>query len=318
MAKKISIITTFYNAENFIEHTLTSIWQQVVDPQLFTLEYVIVDDMSPDGSREKVENFMRTHTLNGDWRLITPEQNLGCGGARRFGIEAATGDYFMFVDADDYYINRDFVLRAYKDITAEGADVVEYGIIFNHADGTKNYSVASQKMVIENNPHHAEMLLFRDNLIKFNVWTKIYKREIVESFRYSDLRTFEDVATIPVWIANAKKVVIMPTVEINYRAASGSIIRGNMVDTRIGTISALATHFERFKDDPELLKAMYVRSMIDIEALLNNHSSENEGFNEMSKLNTYMLKYIYPDTWQEKVFDIEDLMNSGDEDNGKS
>ena len=312
MAKKISIITTFYNAEKFIEHTLTSIWQQVVDPKLFTLEYVIVDDMSPDSSREKVENFMRTHTLNGDWRLITPEQNLGCGGARRFGIEAATGDYFMFVDADDYYINRDFVLRAFNDITSEEADIVEYGIIFNHADGNKNYVTAPQKMVIENNPHHAEILLFRDNLIKFNVWTKIYKREIVESFRYSDLRTFEDVATIPVWIANAKKIVIMPNVEINYRAAAGSIIRGNMVDTRVGTISAIATHFERFKDDPELLKAMYVRSMIDIEALLNNHSSENEGFNEMSKLNTYMLKYIYPDTWQDKVFEVQEVSETAD------
>lgn len=302
---KISIITTFYNAQEFIEYTLNSIYNQIIDPAKFSLEYIIVDDMSPDGSREIVEKFMREHTLNGDWRLITPDKNLGCGGARRFGIEAATGNFFMFLDADDYYINRDFVLRAYNDITSEGADIVEYGIYFNHADGSRNPSAAPQKIVINDDPHTAELFLFRDNLIKFNVWTKIYRRHIVESFRYSDLRTFEDVATIPVWVANAKKVVIMPSIEINYRAAQGSIIRGNMVDTRIGTISALATHFPRFKDDYELLKAMYSRSMIDIEALLNNHSSENEGFNEMSKLNTYMLQFLYPDSWQEKVFEVK-------------
>lgn len=304
--QKISIITTFYNSEKFIERTLESVWMQVVDSSRFSIEYVIVDDHSPDSSREIVENFMRTHNLNGEWRIITPEQNLGCGGARRFGIEGATGDLFMFLDADDYYINRDFVLRAFNDITSENADIVEYGIVFNGQDGSKNNHSAPQKIVIDNNPHQAEMLLFRDNLIKFNVWTKIYRRHIVESFRYSDLRTFEDVATIPVWVSNARKIIIMPTVEINYRAATGSIIRGNHVDTRVGTISAITTHFERFKDDYELLKAMYSRSMIDIEALLNNHSSENEGFNEMSKLNTYMLKYLYPDSWQDKVYEIEE------------
>lgn len=304
--QKISIVTTFYNAEKFIERTLESVWMQTVDSSRFSIEYVIVDDHSPDSSRSIVENFMRTHNLNGEWRIVTPEQNLGCGGARRFGIEAATGDLFMFLDADDYYIHRDFVLRAFNDITSEKADIVEYGIVFNGQDGSKNNHSAPQKIVIDNNPHQAEMLLFRDNLIKFNVWTKIYRRHIVESFRYSDLRTFEDVATIPVWVSNARKIVIMPTVEINYRAATGSIIRGNHIDTRVGTISAIATHFERFKHDYELLKAMYSRSMIDIDALLNNHSSENEGFNEMSKLNTYMLKYLYPDSWQDKVYEIEE------------
>ena len=51
---------------------------------------------------------------------------------------------------------------------------------------------------------------------------------------------------------------------------------------------------------------MYGRAMIDLEAMLNNHSSENEGFNEMSKLNTYMLKYLYPDSWKEKVYEIRE------------
>lgn len=300
---KISIITTFYNAQEFIKSALESILKQENDGS-FVIEYVIVDDHSKDASREIVEEFMRTNSLNGDWRLITPEKNLGCGGARRFGIENATGDFFMFLDADDYYINSDFVLRAHKDIINDNADIVEYGIVFNHANGSKQNNVSPRKIVINDNPHLSQLAIFRDNLIKFNVWTKIYRRHIVESYRYSDKRTFEDVMTIPVWVANAKKIVIMPSVEVNYRAASSSIIRTDWTQTRLGTISAIASHFEMWKDDKEVLKAMYTRSMIDLEALLNNHSSENEGFNEMSKLNTYMLKYIYPDTWQDKVYEI--------------
>lgn len=302
--KKVSVITTFYNAPQFICKALDSVLKQKLN-NCVKLEYILVDDCSTDNTRSIVEEYINTHQLNGDWKIITPEKNLGCGGARRYGIEHATGDYFMFLDADDYYINSDFILRAYCDIIDKKADIVEYGIIFNQPNGAKQNSAVHKEIIIDKNPHLAEIALFRDNFIKFNVWTKIYTRQIVESYQYSDRRTFEDVMTIPVWIANAKRIVIMPSIEINYRAASDSIIRSDWSNTRLGTISAIASHFERWKDDKEVIMAMYNRAMIDLEAVLNNHSSENEGFNEMSKLNTYMLKYIYPNDWKDKVYEIE-------------
>lgn len=304
---KISIITTYYNAKEFVLNAINSVYVQLIDPKKFSIEYVLVNDKTPDNTEEIIDKFIsKVPKREGFvWKKVEPDHNLGCGGARKFGIENATGDYFMFLDADDYYIHRDFVLRAYDDIISKKADIVEYGIIYNQSNGTKNYSVAPKEITITNR-NQAEMSLFRDNLIKFNVWSKIYRRDIVESYTYSDERTFEDVRTIPVWIWNAKKIVIMPTPEINYRAATGSIIRNNWVETRIGTITAIASHFERFKEDYNLLKAMYVRSMIDIEALMDNHSSENVGFNEMSRLNTYMLSYLFPDSYKEKTYHIED------------
>lgn len=301
---KISIITTFYNAETFIGNAVASVLGQKV-PNGCEIEYVLVDDKSQDNSRKLVENIINnTSKENFKFKLVEPEINLGCGGARKFGIENATGNYFMFLDADDYYIHLDFVENAYNTITSEKADVVEYGVIYNQQNGQQSNSTAQQKIVLTN-PHDMEVALFRDNLIKFNVWSKMYTREIVESYPYSDVRTFEDVRTIPVWISNCKKVVIMPIPQINYRAASNSIIRTNWVDTRLGTISAIAELFPRFKDDRQLLKAMYTRSMIDLEAILNNKSSECEGFDEMSKLNTYMLKFIYPDKWKDLTYNVE-------------
>ena len=304
---KISIITTYYNAKEFVLNAINSVYVQLIDPKKFSIEYVLVNDKTPDDTEEIIDKFIsKVPKREGfAWKKVEPEYNLGCGGARKFGIENATGDYFMFLDADDYYIHRDFVLRAYNDIVSKKADIVEYGIIYNQSNGTQNYSVAPKEITITNR-NQAEMSLFKDNLIKFNVWSKIYCRDIVESYTYSDERTFEDVRTIPVWVWNSKKIVIMPTPEINYRAATGSIIRNNWVETRIGTITAIASHFERFKEDYNLLKAMYVRSMIDIEALMDNHSSENEGFNEMSRLNTYMLSYLFPNSYKEKTYHIED------------
>ena len=301
---KISIITTFYNAQTFIGNAIGSVLGQKV-PDGCEIEYVLVDDKSQDNSRKLVENIINnTSKENFEFKLVEPETNLGCGGARKFGIENATGNYFMFLDADDYYIHLDFVENAYNTITSENADVVEYGVIYNQLNGQQTNSTAPQKIVLTD-PHDMEIALFKDNLIKFNVWSKIYTRKIVESYPYSTRRTFEDVRTIPVWISNCNKVVIMPIPQINYRAASNSIIRTNLVDTRLGTISAIAQLFPRFKDDRQLLKAMYTRSMIDLEAIMNNKSSECEGFDEMSKLNTYMLKFIYPDKWKDLTYNVE-------------
>ena len=301
---KISIITTFYNAQTFIGNAIGSVLGQKV-PDGCEIEYVLVDDKSQDNSRKLVENIINnTSKENFEFKLVEPETNLGCGGARKFGIENATGNYFMFLDADDYYIHLDFVENAYNTITSENADVVEYGVIYNQQNGQQTNSTAPQKIVLTD-PHDMEIALFKDNLIKFNVWSKIYTRKIVESYPYSTRRTFEDVRTIPVWISNCNKVVIMPIPQINYRAASNSIIRTNWVDTRLGTISAIAQLFPRFKDDRQLLKAMYTRSMIDLEAIMNNKSSECEGFDEMSKLNTYMLKFIYHDKWKDLTYNVE-------------
>ena len=301
---KISIITTFYNAQTFIGNAIGSVLGQKV-PDGCEIEYVLVDDKSEDNSRNIVENIINnTSKENFNFKLVEPETNLGCGGARKFGIENATGNYFMFLDADDYYIHLDFVENAYNTITSENADVVEYGVIYNQQNGQQSNSTSPQKIVITD-PHDMEIALFKDNLIKFNVWSKMYTRKIVESYPYSTVRTFEDVRTIPVWISNCNKVVIMPIPQINYRAASNSIIRTNWVDTRLGTISAIAELFPRFKDDRQLLKAMYTRSMIDLEAIMNNKSSECEGFDEMSKLNTYMLKFIYPDKWKDITYNVE-------------
>lgn len=304
--KTVSIITTFYNAEQFIVNAIHSVCQQITTEH-FNIEYVIVDDKSPDKSREIILKYFENNPMIGNttYRIVEPKENLGCGGARKFGIENATGDFFMFLDADDYYINRDFVKRAFETIVFEEADIVEYGIIFNHSNGQQQANRVNEKLICTN-PDVAQLMLFNDNIIKFNVWSKIYRRHIVESYPYSTERTFEDVRTIPVWISNAKKIIIMPTCEINYRAANNSIIRTDMVQTRLGTITAIASLFDRFKDNRDILKAMYKRSMIDLEAILHNHSSNDEGFNEMSRLNTYMLSFLYPEQYKELTYHIED------------
>ena len=307
---KLSIITTFYNAEAYIYTAISTVNQQVHGN--YDFEYVLVDDKSEDGSREIVENFIKKEVdkkVKKCWKIIEPEKNLGCGGARRFGIEHSTGDYLMFLDADDYYMKIDFCQRAMDTIISTQSDIVEYGIVYNNANGTRQVSQAPQQVTIENNKESALLALFRDNLIKFNVWSKIYKRSLTNSFTYSDSRTFEDVRTIPMWVYNANKITIMPSCEINYRAAANSIIREDNIKTRIGTITAITELFPLYQNYPQVLKAMYQRSMIDFQVVLENHNSRDLGFNEMAKLNKVQLSYIFPNEYKEYTYTLDDTLD---------
>lgn len=304
MKNKISIISTFYNAEQYLDQSIQSVLKQTC--QNINIEYILINDCSTDNSldvaKEKIKDFEKE---NFSVSILTTENNLGCGGARKFGIEHATGDYFMFLDADDYYISPTFVSRAYKDITFNNADIVEYGVLYNELNGNSIYMTVKEKIVI-NNGEEGVYNIFKDNKIKFNVWSKIYTRAIVESYPYSDTRTYEDIRTIPIWVKNANKIVIMPNVEINYRASFNSIIREDGLKTRIGTITAMTEMCEVFKNNRHIIKALYGRAMIDLCAVLENKTSDDPGFNELSKLNTKLLSYIYPDNYKEITFNLDD------------
>ena len=289
--KKLTIITTFYNAEEYIEEAVRSVLKQKHED--FTIEYILVDDKSEDKSRSIVEKLSETITDDDtiEMKIFEPDYNLGCGGARRFGIQNGTGDMFMFLDADDYYIHDDFCQRAMNDIIKNDADIVEYGIIYNSADKAPERMSSAQEIIIDNKMK-AMIYLYKMNIIRFNIWNKIYTKKIVTSVPYSTERTFEDVKTIPLWCWCADKIVVKPSVEVNYRATSNSIIRNDGIETRIGTVKAIASNFDIFRSSKDILKAMYSRAMIDIEAVLVGRSSKDLGFKEMAKLNKYMLDII--------------------------
>ena len=89
---KLSIIVPCYNeskdiAKNseIIKHYLESIKQDY--------ELILVNDGSKDNTKEVIESIPGVKALSYDI-------NLGKGGAVKYGIESATGDYVLFMDAD--------------------------------------------------------------------------------------------------------------------------------------------------------------------------------------------------------------------------
>lgn len=88
----VSIIVPVYNAEKFICLTLDNLLKQSVDKEI-----ILVNDGSTDESLKIIKQYATHHACI----RIIDQPNSGVSAARNAGIEAAKGDFIMFVDADD-------------------------------------------------------------------------------------------------------------------------------------------------------------------------------------------------------------------------
>ena len=117
---KISIVTTIYNVEKYIEKCLTSLVNQTYKD----LEIILVNDCSTDSSMDIVSKFDDSRI-----KIINHTINKGAGWARRTGIKSATGDYVITVDGDDW-ISEDFIESLVMGAEETGADIVSGGITY--------------------------------------------------------------------------------------------------------------------------------------------------------------------------------------------
>ena len=92
--KRISVIIPVYNAAGTLARCMDSVLTQTCPAH----EIIAVNDGSSDASGAMLKDYADKHP---HIRVIT-QTNKGVSAARNAGIEAATGDWLMFVDADDY------------------------------------------------------------------------------------------------------------------------------------------------------------------------------------------------------------------------
>ena len=92
---KISVIIPVYNAAAVIEDTIMSVLEQSYEDH----ELILVDDASSDNSRQVIEDHLCDRI-----KLLDNRHEKGAAGARNTGIEAATGRYIAFIDADDKWM----------------------------------------------------------------------------------------------------------------------------------------------------------------------------------------------------------------------
>ena len=171
---KFSILIPVYNVEQYLPRCLDSILSQT-----FTnFECIIINDCSPDKSSDICDNYALKDLRIKVFHKI---QNEGLPQARKTAFEKSTGEYIIFVDSDDW-IEKNMleILSSYLNYNTDLA-VFDYYLEYN------------DKYVYVN---HTIDLIDPFNNIGFvhspNVWSKVYKREIIKRVVFPKASKYED------------------------------------------------------------------------------------------------------------------------------
>lgn len=179
---KISIVTTVFNIEKFIKRCMDSLVSQTYND----IEIIVVNDCSTDSSMDIIKSYTDERI-----RIIEHERNMGAGWARRHGIEAATGEYVITIDGDDW-ISKDFIEKLAKNAEETGADIISGGITIVYPDGyseIKRFPVKCSTTGKEKFADYAnQRIIFLNN--------KLVRRNMYEQTPYSTRRFCEDTPVI--------------------------------------------------------------------------------------------------------------------------
>jgi len=126
---KVSILVPFYKVENYVGHCVESLFTQTYK----NIEYVFVNDCTPDGSMDVINSYIEKYGVANQCKMIVHEQNQGISASRNDCLDNMTGDYFLFIDSDDY-IDKDMVELLVEAAVKENADISGCGYIEEYAD----------------------------------------------------------------------------------------------------------------------------------------------------------------------------------------
>lgn len=173
----VSVIVPVYNVEGYLDECLNSIKQQTYKH----LEIIVIEDCSTDRSM----TVLQAHLSDTRLKLIPHHKNSGISAARNTGIEAAKGDYLMFVDSDDIIDSR-LVATCVDCAVTTHADLVTYGFtrFSDGIDSIEQLDFPNDPTLIPNKKGGDEYF----SLENF-AWLKFIRSKVLQA---SDIRFLEN------------------------------------------------------------------------------------------------------------------------------
>ena len=162
----ISVITPFYKVAPFVERCTRSLLEQTLED----VEFIFVDDASPDESRAIIERVAAEYKR--DVRILTHIHNQGLPAARNTGLAVAKGDFIYHCDSDDY-LEPTMLEVMYRVATEQQADYV-------YCDFYLDFGTSRRVMVNPDYTDPEQMIKegFLAGLMKYNVWNKLVKHSL--------------------------------------------------------------------------------------------------------------------------------------------
>lgn len=221
---RFSIIIPVYNCEQYISASIESVLSQSEDSR----EIIIINDGSTDRTKKICSDYSKKYPFI---KLINKE-NSGVSDARNIGLENATGDYILFLDADDELA--DGALETFERVieNENNPDIILANYCMKLNDKCRNTGDMCNT-VIDNRDHHfvSNVLDFyraRDNTFGNlrTIWAKAYSKKLLESVRFnSQLKIGEDMLFFLECVFLAVRIVCVSDTVYVYRIHEASVMQ---------------------------------------------------------------------------------------------
>lgn len=180
----ISIIIPVYNVERYLPKCLDS----VIHQSYKNIEIICVNDGSPDNSSEILAEYEKK-----DPRIkVINQKNTGLAGARNTGVDAAIGDYIMFVDSDDW-IDLNSCEVAIKYALQYTADAILFPYVKEYMGKSEKKEIFEEKLIVFNGTEvksklHRRIFGLVDHELRHpekadsivTVWGKLYTSSVIK------------------------------------------------------------------------------------------------------------------------------------------
>lgn len=180
----VSVIVPIYNIEKYIERCIVSLISQTYS----NIEIILVNDGSVDTSAEICKKYTEI-----DKRvLLYNKKNGGLSDARNYGMSVSRGEYFVFVDGDDY-VSRRYIEKLLYTLCINQAEVAlcSFKVITDNGQLISHALLNETKKVILGKELLA--LVLTDFGYKYVVaWNKIYKKDVFSNIRFDKGKLYED------------------------------------------------------------------------------------------------------------------------------
>jgi len=208
-----SIIIPVFNAQNTIRRTLQSVLNQTFS----SYEIIVVNDGSRDNSARILQEFAHYPQFT-----VLNQINAGVSAARNSGLQQASGEYVLFLDADDW-VDDNFLMSFKLNLNAwpaEAVDLMVGNLNDNRIGKVSQAGFFSQQDI----PYVLGELEMSDNIGYLH--NKCYRRQIIDDLH---LRFMEGVSMSEDLLFNLKffscvsNFLITPGAAYHYEDVAGSL-----------------------------------------------------------------------------------------------
>lgn len=211
----ISVIVPVYNVGPYLKACIDSVLLQTYTEW----EAILVDDGSTDESGQICDEYAQKYK-----NIRALHQNRkGAGQARNVGVAEAKGEYIYFLDSDDR-ITEDLFEFAMQRMTATDADIISFGFLRVSTDEEAKAYVQTMPYEEKEYDNAQAMQMFLKYEFDGYVWSRMYRRHVVESQPFNDFPLHEDAWVLPNYFDAAKKVLVTNKVCYYYYRRPGSLM----------------------------------------------------------------------------------------------